>query len=103
MNDLYSHKYKVTNYNKHLNIYKEFLPASREYYTYMGSLTTYPCTENIQWIIFSQDISISSKDLYKLKDSIAMYPNTITLKDYDYSNNRPIQELNHRNITMYVR
>ena len=35
------------------------LPASRRYYTYMGSLTTPPCTEGVLWIVMQQPITVS--------------------------------------------
>jgi carbonic anhydrase len=35
------------------------LPADRRYYTYMGSLTTPPCTEGVLWIVMQQPITVS--------------------------------------------
>ena len=39
--NLYGTKYEVE-VDKALNVYQEFLPASNVYYTYSGSLTTFP-------------------------------------------------------------
>lgn len=37
------------------------LPTQRQYYTYMGSLTTPPCTEGVLWMVMKQP-SVMSRD-----------------------------------------
>lgn len=39
------------------------LPASRNYYTYMGSLTTPPCTEGVLWLVMKQPVQISTEQI----------------------------------------
>jgi carbonic anhydrase len=35
------------------------LPADRGYWTFMGSLSTPPCTEGVRWFVFEQELSLS--------------------------------------------
>ena len=39
------------------------LPEDRRYYTYMGSLTTPPCSEGVQWIVLKQPATLSYEQL----------------------------------------
>ena len=37
----------------------EMLPARRDYYTYMGSLTSPPCSEGVLWLVMKQPVQAS--------------------------------------------
>jgi carbonic anhydrase len=39
------------------------LPERREYYTYMGSLTTPPCSEGVLWLVMKQPASMSPEQI----------------------------------------
>lgn len=39
------------------------LPENRAYYTYMGSLTTPPCTENVLWMVMKQSVGASAEQI----------------------------------------
>jgi carbonic anhydrase len=39
------------------------LPERREYYTYMGSLTTPPCTEGVLWMVMKQPSAMSREQI----------------------------------------
>jgi carbonic anhydrase len=41
----------------------DILPADPHYYTYVGSLTTPPCTAGVDWVIFQQPMTLSTAQL----------------------------------------
>jgi carbonic anhydrase len=45
------------------------LPASLENYEYSGSLTTPPCTEDVQWVVLGTPVSMSATQLATLADA----------------------------------
>ncbi|KAB1068675.1 carbonic anhydrase family protein [Tamlana haliotis] len=47
-----------------------FLLQDRPYYSYGGSLTTPPCSENINWIVFKDPIILSVEEVLKLKSNM---------------------------------
>ncbi len=42
----------------------------KHYYSYSGSLTTPPCTEGVNWIIFKEPIILSVDEVLKLKNNM---------------------------------
>lgn len=63
----------------------DLLPSNRAYYTYMGSLTTPPCTEGVRWIVLTSPVEISKAQ----SDAYARILG---------GTNRPLQPLNERTI-----
>jgi carbonic anhydrase len=61
----------------------QLLPANRRYYTFPGSLTTPPCTENVTWFVMVNPMTISKEQIEKFAK---LYPN----------DERPVQPLNNR-------
>ncbi|GAA4031113.1 carbonic anhydrase family protein [Actimicrobium antarcticum] len=41
----------------------QLLPVRREYYTYMGSLSTPPCNEGVLWLVMKEPIQMSSQQI----------------------------------------
>jgi len=61
----------------------DLLPADRRYFTYMGSLTTPPCSEGVLWMVMKQPVQLSPE-----QDAVFahLYP----------MNARPIQQASGR-------
>jgi len=63
----------------------QLLPANRSYFTYVGSLTTPPCTEGVRWFVLKSPVSLSAAEIGTFQN---LYP----------ANARPLQHLNGRQI-----
>ena len=63
----------------------EILPGDRRYFTYMGSLTTPPCSEGVQWVVMRQPVTMSAEQIELFA---RMYP----------MNARPVQQASGRRI-----
>jgi carbonic anhydrase len=63
----------------------QLLPANRAYFTYMGSLTTPPCTEGVRWFVLKTPNTVSLDQITKFS------------KLYQ-ANARPAQPLNKREV-----
>ncbi|XP_040215054.1 receptor-type tyrosine-protein phosphatase gamma isoform X5 [Rana temporaria] len=79
-------------------ILRDLLPASLgSFYRYTGSLTTPPCSEIVEWVIFSRPVPISFQQLEAFY-SIFTTEQQDHVKSVDYLRNnfRPKQRLNDR-------
>lgn len=63
----------------------DMLPAKHDYFKYMGSLTTPPCSEGVRWQVLQQPIEVSHEQI------VAFH------KLYKF-NARPVQPLNGRKV-----
>jgi carbonic anhydrase len=63
----------------------DLLPNDRRYFTYMGSLTTPPCSEGVKWIVMRQPVTLT-------KDQIDIFARMYPM------NARPIQSAAGRRI-----
>ncbi len=63
---------------------EKMYPHNKAHYTYAGSLTTPPCSDNVTWVLFKNPIEMTEEEI---KDIAKHLPK---------SNNRPIQPLNGR-------
>lgn len=61
----------------------KLLPENRAYWTYMGSLTTPPCTEGVLWMVMKQPLQVGS-------EQVAIFSRVFR------NNSRPVQALNGR-------
>jgi carbonic anhydrase len=58
------------------------LPEDRSYYTFPGSLTTPPCSENVAWFVLKHPVAASAAEIEQFR---RLYPNNVrpTQAQYD--------------------
>jgi carbonic anhydrase len=61
----------------------DLLPSNRDYFSYIGSLTTPPCTEGVLWLVLKQPVQLSAEQIDVFS---RFYPN----------NARPVQAASGR-------
>lgn len=63
----------------------DLLPVNRRYFTFKGSLTTPPCSENVRWFVIKTPVSLSGQQITTFRK---IYP----------MNSRPVQAVNGRKV-----
>ena len=63
----------------------ELIPKNKGYYTYAGSLTTPPCTQDVTWFVLQTPVQVSADEIARFG---RVYP----------MNARPVQPVNSRDI-----
>ncbi|HEX5350152.1 MAG TPA: carbonic anhydrase family protein, partial [Trichococcus sp.] len=66
----------------------ELLPANKSYYHYLGSLTTPPLTENVEWYVMANAVEVSAEQI-------------AAFNEYYQGNNREVQPLGERSVLKY--
>ncbi len=66
----------------------ELLPANKSYYHYLGSLTTPPLTENVEWYVMANTVEVSAEQI-------------AAFNEYYEGNNREVQPLGERSVLKY--
>lgn len=61
------------------------IPETKSFFTYTGSFYRSPCGENVQWIVFDNQVSVSNSFFGAVQAKLP-------------SNNRPVQPLNNRTV-----
>ncbi|MDZ7648145.1 MAG: carbonic anhydrase family protein [Cytophagales bacterium] len=72
----------ITDVNLDLQVH---LPKDNQAYHYVGSLTTPPCSESVQWLVLRETKKVTA-------DQVAAFSSKIG------PNNRPVQGLNDRTV-----
>ncbi len=62
---------------------RDLLPSDTGYYRYMGSLTTPPCSEGVNWYVMAEPVSIGARQVQQFEVTIG-------------ANARPLQPVNKR-------
>ena len=62
---------------------RDLLPHNTGYYRYMGSLTTPPCSEGVNWFVMREAVSISPAQIERFAAAVG-------------ENARPVQPVNQR-------
>ena len=83
---------------------QELIPPASEFITYAGSITVPPCTEGVQWYVYTTPLEVGRKQLALFRELMGFEEELTTAKGMGFSpskcstfgNNRPVQPVNTR-------
>ncbi|XP_040843591.1 carbonic anhydrase 6 [Ochotona curzoniae] len=76
---------------ENLNVRNMLPEDTSQYYTYLGSLTTPPCSENVLWFVLANPVFLSRVQVWKIENSLLNHQNHTVQNTY-----RRTQKLNDR-------
>lgn len=68
---------------------RDLFPRERSFYRYMGSLTTPPCSEGVNWFVLDTPVEISANQIKRFREIMQ-------------DNNRPVQTIGNRLIVQIL-
>lgn len=77
---------------RRLNPYSGMMSQGEEFYSFLGSLTTPPCTPNLEWVVLKRSIPIAQHDVAEFEKYLRSAPQPDSYGMVD----RPVQPLNGR-------
>ena len=77
-------------------VLSDLLPSNRNYYSYLGSLTTPACDEIVQWYVLQHTIAVPSAYLTDLRKIESDQQGTLLTFNF-----RDTQDLNNREVTCF--
>lgn len=88
-------KHEIGYYTKKKIEISELIPENQSSFRYTGSLTTPPCTEDVEWAVMAEALEMS-------KDQIYAFTGLFDGAEFPEGNRRPVQPLNSRSIILDI-
>lgn len=104
--DFNTNEEKTVNFVQNFNPYAEVLPGNPTFYSYSGSFTTPPCTEAVDWVLMSTPVTVGASQMEHVRKYLAASTKKAAVISNipgvtgQYRNNRPVQKLNERTVTL---
>jgi len=79
------------------NPYRDMLKSGDAFYSFLGSLTTPPCTPNLEWVLLRDPVYVAPKDFARFEQFLQTSASQADSEGHD---DRPVQPLNGRPVKL---